>query len=119
MTSHDSLGYYAARYGFQILGTAIPALSTQAQPSAASTDSLVRNIEAAGVPAIFPESAVDPRLERAIARQAHASVAPALWADALGLHGSTGDTYLRALAYNTDTIVAGLSRKRVSCRLES
>jgi ABC-type Zn uptake system ZnuABC Zn-binding protein ZnuA len=116
VTSHDALAYYAARYGFQVLGAAIPALSTQAQPSASSTDSLIRKIEAARVPVIFPESAIDPRLEKAIARQAHASVAPALWADALGGRGSTGDTYLKALAHNTEVIVGGLTGKRVSCR---
>jgi manganese/iron transport system substrate-binding protein len=69
------------------------------------------------VPAIFPESALNPKLEQAIAREANAKVAGALWADALGPKGSTGATYLEALAYNTRTIVAALSRGRVSCRL--
>ena len=54
VTSHDALGYYAARYGFKVIGAAIPSLSTQAQPSAASTRRLVDQIKAQHVAAIFP-----------------------------------------------------------------
>jgi ABC-type Zn uptake system ZnuABC Zn-binding protein ZnuA len=117
VTSHDSLGYYARRYGFDVVGAAIPSLSSRAQPSAASTQRLIDQIRRERVPAIFPESALNPKLEQAIAREANAKVAGALWADALGPRGSTGATYLEALAYNTRTIVAALSRGRVSCRL--
>lgn len=115
VTSHDALGYYAARYGFKVIGAAIPSLSTQAQPSAASTKRLVDQIRAQHVAAIFPESALSPKLEQAIARDAGARVGGALWADALGPKGSTGATYLGALAANTRTIVSALSRGRVSC----
>jgi ABC-type Zn uptake system ZnuABC Zn-binding protein ZnuA len=117
VTSHDSLGYYARRYGFQIVGAAIPSLSSQAQPSAAATQRLVDRIRAEHVPAIFPESALNPKLERAIARDAGARVAPPLWADALGPPGSSGATYAGALAANTRTIVGALGEGRVKCRL--
>jgi ABC-type Zn uptake system ZnuABC Zn-binding protein ZnuA len=115
VTSHDSLGYYARRYGFTVVGAAIPSLSSQAEPSAAGTERLVDQIRQQDVPAIFPESAVDPRLERAIAREADAEVAGALWTDALGPPGSEGDTYVHALAANTGTIVGALSDGRVKC----
>jgi ABC-type Zn uptake system ZnuABC Zn-binding protein ZnuA len=115
VTSHDALGYYAGRYGFKVIGAAIPSLSTQAQPSAASTQRLVDQIKAQHVAAIFPESALNPKLEQAIAHDAGARVGGALWADTLGPKGSSGATYLGALAANTRTIVSALSRGRVSC----
>jgi ABC-type Zn uptake system ZnuABC Zn-binding protein ZnuA len=115
VTSHDALGYYARRYGFTVIGAAIPSLSTQAQPSAASTQRLVNQIKAQHVAAIFPESALNPKLEQAIARDAGAKVGGALWADALGPKGSSGATYLGALAANTRTIVTALSRGRATC----
>jgi ABC-type Zn uptake system ZnuABC Zn-binding protein ZnuA len=118
VTSHDSLGYYARRYGFEVVGAAIPSLSSQAQPSGASTERLIRQIREQRVPAIFPESALDAKLERAIAREADASVAPALWADALGPEGSAGATYAGSLAANTRTIVEALGEGRVNCSLE-
>ena len=117
VTSHDSLGYYARRYGFQVVGAAIPSLSSQAEPSGASTQRLIDQIRREHVPAIFPESGLNPKLEQAIAREAHATVAPPLWADALGPKGSSGATYVGALASNTRTIVAALSRGRVRCAL--
>ena len=115
VTSHDALGYYARRYGFEVIGTAIPSLSTQAQPSAASTARLVAVIKREHVAAIFPESSVSKKLEQAIARDAGASVGGALWADSLGPPGSSGATYLGSLAANTRAIVSGLSRGRVNC----
>ena len=119
VTSHDALGYYARRYGFEVVGAAIPSLSTQAQPSAAATQRLVDQIKRLHVAAIFPESSLNPKLEEAIARDAAAKVGGALWADTLGPKGSSGETYLKALAANTRTIVSALSRGRETCaRLE-
>jgi ABC-type Zn uptake system ZnuABC Zn-binding protein ZnuA len=115
VTSHDALGYYARRYGFTVVGAAIASLSSQAQPSAAATQRLVDLIKAQHVAAIFPESALNPKLEEAIARDAGARVGGALWADALGPAGSSGATYVDALAANTRTIVSGLSGGRETC----
>jgi ABC-type Zn uptake system ZnuABC Zn-binding protein ZnuA len=115
VTSHDALGYYARRYGFTVIGAAVPSLSTQAQPSAGATERLVNQIKAEHVAAIFPESALNPKLEEAIARDAGAKVGGALYADTLGPKGSAGATYIGALAANTRTIVSALSRGRVTC----
>jgi ABC-type Zn uptake system ZnuABC Zn-binding protein ZnuA len=115
VTTHDSLRYFAARYGFDVVGAAIPSLSSQAQPSAAATERLVDQIREHDVPAIFPEQSLDPRLEEAIAREADAEVAPPLWADTLAPDGDAS-TYTGALEANTQTIVAALSEGRLSCR---
>ena len=84
VTSHDALGYFARRYGIDVVGTVIPALSTSAQPSAGDVTRLVDTIRAAGVKTIFAESSVNPKVEQAIAREAGARVGPPLWADSLG-----------------------------------
>jgi ABC-type Zn uptake system ZnuABC Zn-binding protein ZnuA len=115
VTDHDALGYYARRYGFTVTGAAIPSLSTQAQPSAAAIQRLVNQIKSQHVAAIFPEHGLNQKLEQAIAREAHARVGGALYADALGPRGSAGATYLGSLAANTRTIVSGLSRGRTTC----
>jgi len=114
VTTHDALGYYARRYGLEVVGALIPSLSTQAQPSARETERLVDQVRREHVPAIFPESALNPKLERAVSREANARVGGALWADSLGPPGSGGATYLQAMASNTETIVEGLSGRR--CR---
>jgi ABC-type Zn uptake system ZnuABC Zn-binding protein ZnuA len=117
VTSHDALGYYAARYGIDVVGSTIPALTTQAQPSAGDTAELVDLIRGERVNAVFPEVGVSAELEQAIADETGAEIGGELYADALGPEGSAGATYLGALAANTETLVEGLSGGRVDCAL--
>jgi ABC-type Zn uptake system ZnuABC Zn-binding protein ZnuA len=117
VTTHDSLGHFAHRYGIEVVGSVIPSLSTQAQASAGDVDRLVRQIRDEGVEAIFPESSVNPDVERAIANEAGASVGDALYADSLGEERSPGATLAGALAADAGALVRGMSGGRVSCEL--
>jgi ABC-type Zn uptake system ZnuABC Zn-binding protein ZnuA len=116
VTTHDALGYYAARYGIQVVGALIPSLSTQAQPSARDIQRLVDQIRRERVRAIFPETALNPKLERAVSREAGAKVGGRLWSDSLGPEGSDGATYLEAMAHNTATLTDGFTGGAVRCR---
>jgi ABC-type Zn uptake system ZnuABC Zn-binding protein ZnuA len=116
VTDHDALGYYADRYGIEIIGTVIRALSTRAQASAASVTRLVRTIRDAGVRTIFSESSANPKLARAIARDADAKLGPALYADSLGADGTAGATYIGSIQANTRALVAGFTAGRARCR---
>jgi zinc/manganese transport system substrate-binding protein len=115
VTTHDSLGYFARRYDVEVIGSVIPSLSTQAQPSAQDVDALVEQIEDEGVAAIFPEADVSQRLERAISRESGAEVGRELWTDSLGGEGSGAETYLAAMRANADALAEGMSGGRVSC----
>jgi ABC-type Zn uptake system ZnuABC Zn-binding protein ZnuA len=117
VTDHDALGYYADRYGIEVIGTVIPALSSQAQASGGEVARLVRTIRAAGVSTIFPESSINPKLTRAIAREAGAKVGPALYADSLGARGTPGATYIGALRSNTLALAGGFSAGSARCAL--
>jgi ABC-type Zn uptake system ZnuABC Zn-binding protein ZnuA len=117
VTTHDALGYYARRYGLEVIGAVIPSLSTQAQPSAGDTAALIDLIRRERVRAVFAESSVNPKVEQAIAREAGARVGRALWADSLGPPGSDGDTYVRSIASNTRAMVDGVTGGAVSCSL--
>jgi zinc/manganese transport system substrate-binding protein len=115
VTTHDALGYFADRYDVEVVGALIPSLSTQAQPSARDINELVDQIREEGVEAIFPETALNKRLESAVSREAGARVGGQLWADALGPEGSGAETYLAALRKNTNTMAEGMSGGTVSC----
>ncbi len=115
VTTHDALGYYAERYGIEVIGAVIPSLSTRGQPSAGEVAALVRTIREENVTAIFAESSVNANVERAIARETGAVVGRALWADTLGPPGSSGVTYAASIAANTRALVAGFTGGRVSC----
>ena len=114
VTTHDALGYYARRYGIEVVGTVIPSLSTRGQPSAGEIADLVETIREQGVRAIFAESSVNAKVEQAIARETGARVGKALWADTLGPEGSDGETYVASIAANTRAIADGLAGERCS-----
>ncbi len=108
VTNHDAFGYYARRYGLTVVGSVVPSLTTDAEPSAAETRRLIDAIKAQGVKAIYTESNLNPKLEQQIAQEAGVRVYSNLYGDALGPPGSDGDTYLKAMRHNTRVIVEGL-----------
>jgi ABC-type Zn uptake system ZnuABC Zn-binding protein ZnuA len=116
VTTHDALGYFADRYHVDVVGALIPSLSTQAQPSVEDINALVGQIRDEGVKAIFPETAINEKLEQAVSREADAEVGAPLWTDSLGPEGSTGDTYIKAMAHNTEAMVDGMTAGAVGCR---
>ena len=115
VTTHDALGYYADRYGLEVIGAVIPSLSTQAQPSSKDVSKLVSQIRREKVKAIFPESSLSSKLENAVARESGATVGGELWADTLGPEGSSGATYIGSIEANTRAIADGLSGGAVRC----
>ena len=107
-TSHDTFGYFAARYGFEV-DTALASVSTDASdPSAGRVAELVGEIEASGVPAIFADNVSNPVLMENVALEADVELAPALYTDALGDPGSEGDTYVGVVRYNVSTMSEAL-----------
>ena len=55
VTGHESLGYFARRYNFSLIGAIIPHLSTKAEVSAADMTALKAKISEQGVHVIFTE----------------------------------------------------------------
>ena len=91
VTNHDSLGYFAARYGFQMMGDVLGSVSTEAsQPSAAQIARLTDEIKGAGVAAIFTENIENSAVINQVAQEAGVTVAPPLYTDALGKPGTAG-----------------------------
>jgi zinc/manganese transport system substrate-binding protein len=116
VTDHDAFGYFAQRYGIDVVGAVIPSQTTTAQPSAGDLASLVRTIRRERVRAIFPESSVNPKLAEAIARDTGARSDLSLYGDTLGPKGSSGDTYLDMEQANANAMVEGFTGGRSHCR---
>ena len=116
VTDHDALGYFAARYGIDVVGAAIPARTTAAQPSAGELADLVETIEREHVQAVFPESSVNSKVAETLARETGATARYELYGDTLGPAGSSGDTYLKMEAANADAMVQGFTGGRARCR---
>jgi len=118
VTDHDAFGYFANRYGIEVVGAVIPSQTTQAQASARDLSQLAETIEAEDVRAVFPESSVSSKVAATIAEQTGATVAPELYGDSLGPEGSDGETYLTMEAANADAVASGLSGGERRCRIE-
>jgi zinc/manganese transport system substrate-binding protein len=116
VTDHDAFGYFADRYGIEVVGAVIPSQTTQAQPSAKDLSALAQLIEREQVKAIFPESSLSPKVAEAIASQTGASSDYTLYGDTLGPEGSGGATYLTMEAANANAMVRGFTDGRRGCR---
>lgn len=111
VTNHDTFGYFAARYGFELVGSALESASTEtADPAAADLVALIERMKTEQVPAIFAENVSNPELLQRIAQEAGVTLAPPLYTDALGEPGSAGDTYIKMMRYNVTTIVTALNQ---------
>jgi zinc/manganese transport system substrate-binding protein len=100
VTGHESLGYFANRYGFRLVGAIIPSLTTQAEPSAAELAALAEKIRAEKVKAIFTELGTSPAVADAIGRETGAKVVE------LTTHGLPPDGLYATFMKNIATLVA-------------
>ena len=67
VTGHRSLGYFADRYGFELIGTVIPSLSTSGEPTAREMAQLIEDIKANDVTAVFTEVGTPQSVAQAVA----------------------------------------------------
>ncbi|HEX5630711.1 MAG TPA: metal ABC transporter substrate-binding protein [Acidimicrobiia bacterium] len=109
VTNHESMNYFAARYGFRIVGVVIPGGSTLAEPSSAELAALVATIQTERVTAIFAETTHPTDLAAAIAAEAGTEVVVVeLFTESLGDPGSAAATLVGMLVENARRIAAAL-----------
>ncbi len=110
ITNHDSLGYFADRYGFEIIGAVIPGGATLADPSSAQLAELVEEIVEEGVKVIFAETIEPTALAEAVAAEAGTDVAVVeLHTGSLGEPGTPTDNIVGMLRDNAKRIADALS----------
>jgi zinc/manganese transport system substrate-binding protein len=109
VTSHEVLGYFADRFGFEVVGTVVPSGSTLAEPSAADLGDLVERIEGGGIPALFVDSSAPEGLVDVVADEVGANVdVVELWSESLGDEGSPASTYVGLIRADAERIAGAL-----------
>ena len=103
VTSHDSLGYFANLYGFEVVGVVL-SITTDVEPSAKHLIELVEEVTERGVPAVFGETTVSERLAAAVATESGAKLVR-LYSGSLGLEDSGAETYIDMIRTNVKRIV--------------
>jgi len=98
VTGHVSLGYFADRYDFELIGSVIPGLSSNGEVSAGELAQLKADIEEHGVKAIFTELGTSDAVVAAISEETGVQVVRL----ALPVLPDDGSyfTYIRGIATN-------------------
>ncbi len=109
-THHDVFQYFAGRYGFEVIGNALTAATTEVfDPSASQVGYQIQTLRAEGVPIVFPEYGGDSRLITRIANEAGARIGPPLYTGSLSKSDGDAPTYVEMMRYNVDTLVRHLT----------
>lgn len=106
VTNHPSFGYLADRYGLEQIGAIYP-LNPSAEPSARDIALLEDAIREYGVPAVFSESTVNPKLAEQVAADTGVKLV-SLYSGSLGEPGSGAETYILLIRYNVGAIASAL-----------
>jgi zinc/manganese transport system substrate-binding protein len=106
VTSHDSLGYFADRYGFEVVATAFPASGPEAEASAGLIDEVEGAVSQHEVPAVFAQEEDDPETLQLIADETGVAIEEGLIVESPGSAG----TYAGMLRRDAELIAAALSQ---------
>jgi zinc/manganese transport system substrate-binding protein len=109
VTNHEVFGYFADRYGFEVVGAVIPGGTTVESASAGDLAELAEIIEREGVPAIFADTSSSNELVETLAAEVGDVEVVELYSESLGDSGSDGATYLAMIRSNASRISAALA----------
>jgi ABC-type Zn uptake system ZnuABC Zn-binding protein ZnuA len=107
VTDHLAFGYFAERYGFEMVGAVIPVFSSAAEPSAQEIAALEESIRELGVRAIFVGTSVNPKTVQAVAEDTGIQMCT-LYTGSLSEPDGPAGNYLDFMRYNVETIVNAL-----------
>jgi zinc/manganese transport system substrate-binding protein len=105
VTGHESMGYFADRYGFELVGAVVPGLSSQGEVSARELSELVEALRSAGVDVVLTEIGTPEQIARALAAETGATLVP-VSLEQLPADGSY-ETLIRDLATTIADALAG------------
>lgn len=109
VTNHEVFGYFAQRYGFEVVGTIIPTGSTADGTDAQALAELAELIEQEGVPAIFADTSSSDALASTLADEVGEIDVVELFSESLGSDDSNGATYLDMVRTNGERIADALA----------
>jgi ABC-type Zn uptake system ZnuABC Zn-binding protein ZnuA len=107
ITNHDVFGYFAERYGFEVVDTILVSFSSGASASAQEIAATIEAIRSSGAPAIFLGEVENAGLANQIAAETGVKVVDDLHLESL-TDGVPAATYIEMMKYNTLLIVEAL-----------
>jgi ABC-type Zn uptake system ZnuABC Zn-binding protein ZnuA len=105
VTNHESLAYFANRYGFDVIGAVVPSLSSDAAPSAQQMAALIEQIRSSGARAILLDQMDNPNLAKQISAETYTKVISDLHLESLTTPDGNASSYIEMMKYNVSRIV--------------
>jgi zinc/manganese transport system substrate-binding protein len=109
VTNHDALGYFAERYGFEVIGSVLAGSSSVAESNPAWLEELAQEIRASRVRTIFVEEHHSGSDAYALADRVGDVQVAHLYIGSLGPPGSGADTYVGLIRTAATMIANGLA----------
>lgn len=104
LTVHDSMRYFAARYGFETKALAPPGVAPSEMDQSDASEWLAKN----RIPSMFAEAGLDENPIRSLSFKNQRMVKGPLWTETLDSPGKPQGSYRGAMEYNLDELTRGL-----------
>lgn len=107
VTNHEALGYFADRFGFEVIGAIIPSTSSLGESNVRDVEELAATMRSEGVTRIYGEVTGSDEVSAALAEQVGSEVEIVeLYTESLGEPDSGATTYLDMMRTNATLIAA-------------
>ncbi|MCK1711954.1 MULTISPECIES: zinc ABC transporter substrate-binding protein [unclassified Bradyrhizobium] len=106
ISTHNAFGYFAAEYGVRFIAPL--GVSTETEPSARDIATIIGQIKAQKIPAVFLENISDERLIRRIAAETGSKLGGTLISDGLTGEKGLAPTYIDMVRHNIKALTSAL-----------
>lgn len=107
VTSEGAFKYFSEAYDFQ--AEYIWEINQESQGTPKQITRVLDIIEAQSIEGLFLETSIDPRSMEMVSRETGVEIKGKVFTDSIGKAGEDGDTYIKMMEWNIETILNGLT----------